>query len=53
MVFAAFIQHCIQSTVTHLTHVEGVKDAKILLYSVYSGLFAPARREGYFLQYSI
>ena len=35
MVFAAFMQHCIQSTVTHFTHVEGVKDA---MYSVYSGL---------------
>ena len=28
MVFAAFMQHCIQSTVTHLTHVKGVKDVK-------------------------
>ena len=28
MVFAAFMQHCIQSTVTHLTHVEGVEDVK-------------------------
>ena len=28
MVFAAFTQHCIQSTVTHLTHVEDVEDAK-------------------------
>ena len=28
MVFAAFMQHCIQSTVTHLTHVEEVEDAK-------------------------
>ena len=23
-----FMQHCIQSTVTHLTHVEGVQDVK-------------------------
>ena len=35
MVFAAFMQHCIQSPVTHFTHVEGVKDT---MYSVYSGL---------------
>ena len=28
MVFVAFTQHCIQSTVTHLTRVEGVKDVK-------------------------
>ena len=26
MVFAAFMQHCIQSTVTHLTHVKDIKD---------------------------
>ena len=25
MVFAAFMQHCIRSNVTHLTHVKGVK----------------------------
>ena len=31
MVFAVFTQHYIQSTVTHLTHVEDVKDAKIVL----------------------
>ena len=35
MVFAAFMQHCIQSTVTHFTHVKGVEDT---MYSVYSGL---------------
>ena len=35
MVFAAFTQHCKQSTVTHFTHVEGVKDT---MYSVYIGL---------------
>ena len=35
MVFAAFTQHCIQSTVTHFTHVEGVEDT---MYCVYSGL---------------
>ena len=28
MVFVAFTQHCLQSTVTHLTHVEGVEDVK-------------------------
>ena len=28
MVFAAFMQYCIQSTVTHLTHVKDVEDAK-------------------------
>ena len=37
MVFVAFIQYCIQSTVTHLTHVEGVKDVKYyVLYTVAS-----------------
>ena len=35
MVFVAFTQHCIQSTVTYFTHVESVKDT---IYSVYSGL---------------
>ena len=35
MVFVAFTQHCIQSTVTHFTHVKGVKDN---MYPVYSGL---------------
>ena len=30
MVFAAFMQHCIRSTVNHLTHVEDVKDAIVL-----------------------
>ena len=28
MVFVAFTQHYIQSTVTHLTHVEGIEDVK-------------------------
>ena len=37
MVFAAFMQHCIQSTVTHFTHVKGVEDN---MYSVYSS-FSP------------
>ena len=26
VVFAAFTQHCIQSSVTHVTHVEGVEN---------------------------
>ena len=40
MVFATFMQHCIQSTVTHLTHVKGVKDAKY--YStLYTGPLTP------------
>ena len=30
MVFAAFMQHCIQSTVTHLIHVEDIKDTIVL-----------------------
>ena len=38
MVFVAFMQHCIQSTGTHLIHVEGVKDVKYYctLYTVAS-----------------
>ena len=40
MVFAAFTQHCIQSTVTHLTHVEDVKDAKYYC-TLYTGPLAP------------
>ena len=28
MVFVAFTQHCIQSAVTQLTHVEDIEDAK-------------------------
>ena len=35
MMFVAFIQHCIQSTVTHFTHIKGVEDT---MYSVYSSL---------------
>ena len=39
MVSAAFMQHCVQSNVTHFTHVEGVEVVKDYeLYSVYSGL---------------
>ena len=40
MVFAAFMQHCIQSTVTHLTHVEDAKDAKYYC-TLYTGPLAP------------
>ena len=40
MVFAAFMQHCIQSNVTHLTHVEDIKDAKYY-YTLYTGPLAP------------
>ena len=40
MVFAAFMQHCIQSTVTHLTHVKDVKDAKYYC-TLYTGPLAP------------
>ena len=40
MVFAAFTQHCIQSTVTHLTHVEDVEDAKYYC-TLYTGFLAP------------
>ena len=48
MVFAAFMQHCIQSTVTHLTHVKGVEDAKYYVLCIQWPL-APARREGLFV----
>ena len=34
VVFVAFTQHCIQSTLTHVGGVEGV------LYSAYSGLLS-------------
>ena len=40
MVFAAFTQNCIQSTVTHLTHVE---DAKYYC-TLYTGPLAPPGR---------
>ena len=40
MVFAAFMQHCIQSTFTHLTHVEDVKDAKYYC-TLYTGPLTP------------
>ena len=46
MVFAA----CIQSTVTHLTHVERV-EMRGENSTLYTGPLAPARREGYLLQY--
>ena len=44
----AFVQHCIQSTVTHLTHVEGVEDVKFYVLCIQWPL-DPARREGYLL----
>ena len=40
VVFVAFTQHCIQSTLTHVRGVEGY----CTLYTVAS---RPARREGY------
>ena len=40
MVFVAFTQHCIQSTVTHLTHVKDVEDAKYYC-TLYTGPLAP------------
>ena len=40
MVFAAFTQDCIQSTVTHLTHVKGVEDAKYYC-TLYTGPLTP------------
>ena len=48
MVFAAFTQHCIQSTVTYLTHVEDVEDTTVL-YSVYRAP-RPSRGEGYLFE---
>ena len=50
VVFAAFMQHCIQSTVTHLTHVKEV-EMRSENSTLYTGPLAPARREGYLLQY--
>ena len=35
-----FMQHCIQSTVIHLTHVEDVKDAKYYC-TLYTGPLTP------------
>ena len=50
VVFVAFMQHSIQSTVIHfVTHVERVESVKYyVLYSVYRAPHSP-RREGYFL----
>ena len=44
MVFVAFMQHCIQSTVIHLTHVKDVKDAKYYC-TLYTGPLAPPERK--------
>ena len=52
MVFTVFMQYCIQSTVTHLTHVKGVEDVKYYVLCIQWPL-TPARREDYLLQYSI
>ena len=46
MVFVAFMQHYIQSTVTHfVTHVEGVKDVKY--YVLYSAVVDPGFPQGW------
>ena len=38
MVFVAFTQQCIQSNLTHVTQVRGVKGVKyFVMYSVYTG----------------
>ena len=34
MVFVAFMQHCIQSNVTHLTHVERVESVLCIKWSL-------------------
>ena len=39
-VFVAFMQQCIQSTVTYLTHVKDVEDAKYYC-TLYTGPLAP------------
>ena len=49
MVFAAFTQHCIHSTVSHLTHVEDVKDAKYYC-TLYTVAPCPSRGEGYLFE---
>ena len=48
MVFAAFMQHCIQSTVTHLTHVEDVEDTKYYC-TLYTGPLIPPGGEAIYL----
>ena len=48
MVFAAFMQHCIQSTVTHLTHVEDIEDAKYYC-TLYTGPLTPPGRKAIYL----
>ena len=49
MVFAAFMEHCIQSTLTHLTHVKDVEDAKYYC-TLYTGPLAPAGGEDYLFE---
>ena len=46
MVFVAFTQHCVQSTVTHLTHVEDDENAKYYC-TLYTGPLTPP---GYFFE---
>ena len=46
MVFVVFMQHCIHSTVTHLTHVKGAGDVKYYALCIQWPL-TPARRAGY------
>ena len=50
MVFVAFTQQCIQSIVTHLTHIERVKT---VLYSVYRGLTLLPRGKAIFFLKSL
>ena len=50
MVFVAFTQHCIQSTVTHLTHVEDIKDAKYYC-TLYTGPLAPPGGKAIYLSF--
>ena len=42
VVFVSFTQHCIQSNVTHLTHVGGIEGVLCIQWPL-----TPARREGY------
>ena len=43
VVFVAFTQHCIQSTVTHVEGVEGY-------WTLYTGPLTPPRGEGYLFE---
>ena len=46
VVFVAFTQHCIQSTVTHVRGVKGY-------CTLYTVAFHPARRKGYLFEPSV